>query len=739
MCRLLRRYSIGMILILVSLFINSLYIHGKTPKREKTVFQTSSYWKPELDVRGDVAIIYGTKTQDHLRFGNAPMTFEQRIQSWRDRGYVTHFMTGIAWGEYQDYFNGEWDGEKHFDEGQKKQNGEIIWHHAEVPYVVPTKNFLEYMKVKHIKAAIDAGINAIYLEEPEFWAFAGYSEAFKREWKEYYGFDWRPQDESAENLYLSNKLKYHLFYRALNECFTYAKEYGKSKGREIRCYVPTHSLINYSQWQIVSPEASLASLPCVDGYIAQVWTGTSRVPNYYNGRWSERVFEGAFMEYGTLESMTAPTGRKVFFLTDPIEDRPRDWEDYIRNYQATFTAKLLYPENDNYEIMPWPERIYEGLYQISANSREKAKVPRSFSTQMQIMINALGDMPLSGNKVSGAQGISVLMANSLMFQRNDIPVEGYEDPQLSNFFGLVMPLLKRGVPVKTLHIENTVYPETWKDTRILLMTYSNMKPLTPDGNENIAKWVREGGRLIYVSRDSDPFQIVQEWWNTGVNHYKTPSEHLFRLLGIDINPLEGSYQCGKGIIQVLRYDPKEFVMQADNDNVLLRVVEKLYTLDSSASLEYKNNFTLERGPYRMIAVMNESVTDKPYEAKGLFIDLFSPELPVVREKVVEPGMQAFLYDINKAFANNKPQVLASASRISGEVIRNNSYAFIAKSPKSTTNVMRVWLPAKPKKVAVLNEKGVSLDDCKMKWDEQSQTYFLGFENDPEGVRVEFVW
>ena len=62
---------------------------------------------------------------------------------------------------------------------------------------------------------------------------------------------------------MSSKLKYHLYYRALDEAFTYAKEYGRSKGLDIKCYVPTHSLLNYSQWQIVSPEASLASLPCV--------------------------------------------------------------------------------------------------------------------------------------------------------------------------------------------------------------------------------------------------------------------------------------------------------------------------------------------------------------------------------------------------------------------------------------------------------------------------------------------
>ena len=83
-------------------------------------------------------------------------------------------------------------------------------------------------------------------------------------------------------------------------------------------------------------------------------------------------------------------------------------------------------------------------------------------------------MPLSDNKVSGSTGVGVLMANSLMFQRAPQKVEGYEDPQLSNFYGMALPLLKRGVPVHILHLENVSYPETWKDTKVLLMTYSNM-------------------------------------------------------------------------------------------------------------------------------------------------------------------------------------------------------------------------------------------------------------------------
>ncbi len=205
------------------------------------------------------------------------MTFEQRVQSWRDKGYTAAFMTGIAWGGYQDYFTGKWDGTPHFDEAQVEQNGDTIWHGHLTPYIVPTSRFLNYFKEKIIKRVIDAGIDAIYLEETEFWARAGYSTAFKKEWKDYYGFDWRPQHESPENTYLANKLKYHLYYRALEDALTYAKTYGKSKGMNVRCYVATHSLINYSMWQIVSPEASLASLSCVRWiHCAISWTGTAR-------------------------------------------------------------------------------------------------------------------------------------------------------------------------------------------------------------------------------------------------------------------------------------------------------------------------------------------------------------------------------------------------------------------------------------------------------------------------------
>ena len=700
-------------------------------EREKTAFQTSSPWRPEIDVRSDIAIVYGA--------GDRPnMTFEERVKSWRDRGYQTHFMTGIAWGSYDDYFLGKWDGKNHLGDGQVTQKGDTIWHGRNVPYVVPTASFIDYMKRGVVKKVIDAGITSIYLEEPEFWARAGYSAPFKEEWQKFYGFSWRPQHESPENTYLSNKLKYQLYYNAIDQVSSYAKEYGKSKGLDVKVYIPTHSLVNYSSWRIVSPEASLASLPGIDGYIAQVWTGTSREPTYYNGLQKERVFENAFLEYGSMVSMTAPTKRKLFFLTDPIEDWPRDWQDYKQNYQATFTAKLLYPMVADYEVMPWPERIYTRPYKL-ANSEEKVLIPRYYSTQMQIMVNALNSMPVSSNRVTGSKGIGVLMSNSLMFQR--FPTHnGFEDPQFSNFYGQTFPLLKLGVPVETVHMENLSYAATLKDIKVLVVSYANMKPNAAKVHEELADWVRKGGVLVYVGKDDDPYQSVMEWWNTKGNHFTAPSEHLFQLLNIKPTAANESYKVGKGVVYVVRNNPKEFVMEKNGSAHFVDIIKRAYENDAKAGkLFFKNSLYVARGPYDIVSVMDESTINDPYVINGPVIDLFDPELPVLKQKTVPPGQQAFLYNVNRITTKNQPQVLASASRIYEEARKGNEYSFVSKSPLNTTNSMRILLPQAPKEIILTDKEGKKLADVKTSWDAVSKTCYVSFENSPDGTNIKINW
>ncbi|MCI1639715.1 MAG: hypothetical protein LKI42_00365 [Bacteroidales bacterium] len=712
------------VLILFVLFSCSV---PKNTDNVKTIFQTAAEWRPEIDNRADAVMVYGTagNPSDSLR----SRMFENRVASWREKGYETEFMTGIAWGEYEDYFTGKWDGKNHLDEGQVQENGDTIWHGKMIPYIVPCKDYLGYFKEKQIKRVLDAGVSTIFLEEPEFWARAGYSEAFKKEWEKYYGFPWRPQDSSPENTYLSSKLKYHLYYEALKDVLTYAKQYGAGKGMDVKCYVATHSLLNYSQWRIVSPEASLASLPCVDGYIAQVWTGTSREPDYYDGVYKERVFETAYLEYGCMESMTAPTGRRVYFLTDPVEDRARDWNDYKRNYQATFSAQLLFPRINHYEIMPWPERVYCGYYKTDDSSNEKTLIRKDYSTMMQVMINSLNKMPVSDNQLSGSQGIGVLMSNSLMFQR--FPEhDGYEDPQLSDFYGMAMPFVKRGVPVKIVHMENLGYKAALSGIKVLIMTYSNMKPLNGDSHLELASWVKKGGILIYSSRDDDPFQSVREWWNTDGNDFKRPSDHLFSLMGIPSGAPEGLYDYGKGKVMVLRHDPKEYVLAAGGDGLLIDAVSRLY----GPGLKFRNYFYLERGPYIIAAALDESEDETPVVIKGKLIDLFDPDLNIYYSKRIAPGSQGYFYDIDKA-VNAKAGVLASSSRIYDEKVALNSYDFVSKSPVNTENVARILLPSCPESVLIDGKESLS----KESWDKDSRTYLIRFANKPEGVAVHIEW
>jgi hypothetical protein len=686
---------------------------GPAESYPKTTFQTSRGWQPNIDVRADAVMVYGSRD------------LEKRVASWQERGYRTDFMTGIAWGGYEDYFTGKWDGRPHWDEGQVDVNRDTIWHGKDVPYIVPSEHFLAYFKETQVRRAIDAGMDAIYLEEPEFWARAGYSEAFKREWEAFYGVPWMPQDATPAATYLSNKLKYHLYYRALDETFTYAKQYGRSLGRDIRCYVPTHSLLNYSMWEIVSPEASLAALPCVDGYIAQVWTGTSRVKNYYDGRLAERVFETAFLEYGCMASMTSPTGRKLWLLTDPVEDATRDWDDFRKNYQATFTAQLLFPRAADYEVMPWPERIYGRPYPVRSGSDELSRIPADYATTVGILVNALQQMPRTEGGPDGTAGIAVLMGNSLMFQ--SFPVHaGYEDPQLSHFFGLAFPLLKAGVPVGIAHMENMTQPQALKDVKVLLMSYANQKPLDPAVHQALCEWVRQGGRLLYAGEDRDPFQGVPEWWNQPPCAYSAPSEHLFELLGLGPCPATGKYACGKGEVLVMRREPKTFVMEAGGQNALLDAVEQL-----SGPLQRKSSFRLSRGPYEIVAVLDETGDARPLALKGPFIDLFDPALPVCEEVAVEPGSQRLLYALDR-----RPKgvaILAEAGRSTVLERGRRRFCFLSKGPAETISRSRISLPRCPDTVSV---SGSGAD---WTWDEGSRSLLLQFNADPDGVRVELSW
>ncbi|MDQ2753658.1 MAG: hypothetical protein M3R72_11615, partial [Bacteroidota bacterium] len=132
------------------------------------------------------------------------------------------------------------------------------------------------------------------------------------------------------------------------------------------------------------------------------------------------------------------------------------------------------------------------------------------------------------------------------------------------------------------------------------------------------------------------------------------------------------------------------------------------------------------------------VSDQPLLIQKRVIDLFNPELPVLSQKKVQLGEQSFLFDLNQIKNKQTPQVLCAASRVTDEKREAHGYSFVAKSPDSTNNVMRILLPAKPQSVIVTKPNGEAIKAL-FEWDEASHTCLLRFMNASEGRSVIIKW
>ncbi len=95
---------------------------------ERVTFQTGQPWTPRTNLNADCAIVYGLGTKQLTN-----------LQSWRDHGFTADLMTGVAWGSYQEYLGGRFDGQKHLDQAQTDAKGNPILHGGDknIPYISP--------------------------------------------------------------------------------------------------------------------------------------------------------------------------------------------------------------------------------------------------------------------------------------------------------------------------------------------------------------------------------------------------------------------------------------------------------------------------------------------------------------------------------------------------------------------------------------------------------------------------
>ena len=463
----------------------------RPPLRPYTAFQSGHLPDPLIDPFTDAVFAYTAQ--------------EEAISGWKQRGYTVWTMGGARAGkEYAD---------AHPDEVQRDSVNKPLIIENDSYYFSPTAGRIAQER-SYFDEAIKNGSEGVCPEEPEYFARAGYEGAFKIEWKKLFGSDWQDPASSVTNRWRSGKLMAKL---ETNHIDSILQPLAADKP-EIRRMAALHSPVNYALWKIVAPQFAISDLASVQDVIGQVWTGTARTPVRYAGIRKDRTFAHAYLEYSSLYHLLRGTSKRLWFLTDPLEDDPnRSQTDYKSHYEETLIASLLFPDVNAYEVMPWPERIY-------------GRVPADYATEINTIVAALEEMHnqvgLTGTAMPNS-GIGVLLSDTAQWQRESPFASDFD-----GFFGLTMPLLQAGVPVQVLSLERAEDLSYLRPFKTLLLSYDFQKPANSRVQATLAEWVRQGGSLLFVG-GSDDYNEVQDGWWKGAG-LASPQEDLWKRLEVNV-------------------------------------------------------------------------------------------------------------------------------------------------------------------------------------------------------------
>lgn len=652
------------------------------PEIPYTTFQTPTPYRTDHDIRTDAVIVYSSNGE--------------RIQSWKDKGYVVQTMYGFRTGT--EYIK------NHPEEGQTMANGEILTCGPGSHYMVPTQSRID-AAIGYYREAVKNGTSMVVPEEPEFFIQTGYSESFKKEWQAYYGEPWVDQTTSTEARWKSSRLKGYLEYRMVKSILDDVKEQNPDVVRA----VAIHSPVSYYHWGIIYPH--FQALPEVQEVIGQVWTGTARSPCRYEGVMAERTFENGYLEYSSLYNLVRGTGKRMWFLMDPLEDNPdRSMEDYQTNYERTLVASLMFPEVDAFEVMPWPDRIF-------------GRVPPEFATKIMTIVTMLGDIhnqPAS-RLITGTQGIATFVADSMAWQRGE--------PQASNydcFYGLTLPLIMKGIPVQVAQLERTPEPKYLDPYKVLLVSYDIMKPMDPAYNEALADWVNGGGALLLYGGE-DAYNDLPEWWQEA--GFRSPQAHLLDKLGLKEE--EGIYSVGKGTAQIISKPASYYATSRESADELRAIVSLACERAGIRYIE-RHDMKVRRGRY-----VAARAFDKPATVKGKFVDVLDPGLRIVTDPILEPDGLGVYADVSKELADSKPRVMLTSSRIEAIGESETQTAVMLSGPTGTKGAARISTAGKRVKGVVAEDSSGAAVPFEQKLEDGSLV--ITHDSLPEGVIVRIDW
>jgi hypothetical protein len=384
-------------------------------------------------------------------------------------------------------------------------------------YMVPTEGLVHF-QIDKMLAELKEGVWGIEYDEPEYFHRAGYSEAFKREWRLYYGDEWADPESSVDARFRAERLKAYLLQRQIELLFRAAK----ARRPDLLCKVNPHSPMNYGELfavrslegGITSMQGALAHMPEVDAVLGEVWSDTIRAPMIYIGRPTVEPFLHSYVERSYFRMLCLDSQRRLFHLLDPKSDDPKyPWLIYRGWFeQDTLAAWLLGGQHFN---VAWPDRLYLG------DQPPAGPAPDEYKTVFTTFTNVCRE--LEHHPYDTLCGIGVPVTDTVMWQRG-FPGRGYLDA----IYALTLPLLDQGVEVQVLPLERGPEPGFLGKFKVLLTSFDFWQPHERAYADSLIEWVNAGGVMVYFGT-SEFDDVPSSWWRQA--GYTSNFAYLMEKLG----------------------------------------------------------------------------------------------------------------------------------------------------------------------------------------------------------------
>ena len=669
----------------------------------------------------------------NLVFNSPEDFYAERFQTFPEN-YDKKIM-GINTSANQDvwkyYTSGSYDGSTHDGEILRRADGSQ-WSFGlleGVPYILPTESWNGYLRVIGEKG-IQAGASFFTVQEMGIWGDSGCEEAFRREWREYYGEEWEAPFYDQNLYYRSQELRNYLITRQIRQVF----EPLKRQYPQVKFQIASHTSLAYYSFKNPVGNFDLLALDCVDALEGQTWSNTLEIPFAYDGKTMARPFINGYVDYSYWANLARQFPDKaVSFITDPKGDGydGKTLEECWELYRHQVTAQLAFSNIYRYNSCVWPNRAYSEGYDNLPHTTP------AYKTVMNNIISLQGQMYRYQEAVrtdNRPVKIGAVLLDTACYQAGGPG----SSVGLNSYYGMLAGLMYNGIMVDAIPAGSVESPvPKLEEYDLILLGYDLMKPPNPLFHEQIKTYIQNGGTVMYMGGSGEYEDIQDSWWKKA--GFASPQDHLLSALGcqaegrvknvrtqclvaqpaapiaqavgditqkIDKASLIGyrdvrsarvlytaektvlafEHTLGSGAFYYFGIDPAYFAMSGTGDT-LFELVRAVVSQQLSKDMIRQTALSYKRGPIYGYNALAGGDTHA-----GLYLDMFDEKLPVVEKLTLEAGDSALLLDVSEKYASGKPTVLFAQGNNPTIVENWDITRVVTAGPDESEGCVRLYIP-----------------------------------------------